>query len=108
MNKEFELKEEHVKLLSSTYVGWQDCETGAPAIDPKRPYGNSSVALDIYEVLTGEFIDDSEDLGEELVDEYMKLHEETETALQIILQTKSFEVGTYRLIGFGSKWKKVE
>ena len=37
--KEFWLKEEHIKLLRAAYVQWNNCETGAPEIDPKRPYG---------------------------------------------------------------------
>lgn len=47
----FELKEEHTKLLQHAIIEWDDCETGAPAINPKRPYGNSSVAEDVAEIL---------------------------------------------------------
>ena len=43
----FELTENHIKLLRNAYVSWDDCETGAPAIDPKRPYGNKYIAQDI-------------------------------------------------------------
>lgn len=50
----FTVTDEHVKLLRRFQVGWQDCETGAPEIDPKRPYGNSAVPEDIHEILTGE------------------------------------------------------
>jgi hypothetical protein len=49
----FELKEEHMKILKSLDVAvyWQDCEQGAPAIDPKYPYGNSDVYPDLAKVL---------------------------------------------------------
>lgn len=47
----FELTRDHLKLLRNAYVGWHDCETGAPRIDPKRPYGNQRVALDVAEIL---------------------------------------------------------
>ena len=75
------------------YVGWNYCETGAPEIDPKRPYGNSWVPGDIHEILCGEYPKD--DLEEEVESYYMKLHKETETALQIVLCTKSFQPGKY-------------
>jgi hypothetical protein len=39
----FKLTDEHLKLLRRFNVGWQDSESGAPEIDPKRPYGNSAV-----------------------------------------------------------------
>lgn len=86
--------------LQNAHVGWQDCETGAPEIDPKRPYGNSSVASDVIEILgfkinrcphCNEIIDDDNNC-EEMA---MQLHKETETALQIILKTKSFKPGIY-------------
>lgn len=39
------------KLLRHSIVGWQDAETGAPGINPKRPYGNSDVVRDIRKIL---------------------------------------------------------
>jgi len=39
----FELTEQHLKLIRRMTVRYNDyCEFGAPEIDPKRPYGNSS------------------------------------------------------------------
>ncbi len=52
--KKFEVKLEHLKLLKRAYVRWEDCEFGAPSIDCKRPYGNSSVVEDMFEILYGE------------------------------------------------------
>lgn len=83
--KEFYLTQEHIDLLKRTYVEWQDCETGAPAIGCKRPYGNSDVAQDIREILRNGMNDD----------EALELHKETQTALQIILSTSSFVPGLY-------------
>lgn len=43
---------EHVKLLKRLEWQWQDCESGAPAVDCKRPYGNSGDPEDdIREIL---------------------------------------------------------
>ena len=106
--KEFTLKAEHVKLLSKACVGWQDCETGAPTIDPKRPYGNSDVASDVAEIL-GLEAKRCPHCGEELEetdkDMLMEWHKETETALQVILSAQSFEPGTYVEIKYQT-WKR--
>ena len=94
MPTRFTLTAEHVALLRAMCVGWQDCETGAPEIDPKRPYGNSSVDLDVAEALGWE-VDADEGLTDEQRDRAMTLHRETEVALQVVLQTGSFTPGTY-------------
>ena len=106
----FTLTEEHIKLLSNAYVSWDDCEFGAPEIDPKRPYGNSDVLNDIAKIIgaeqkmcphCGEALDE---LDEE---KFNKLHKETEIALQIILYTKSFIPGKYVKKGYGKDWELV-
>lgn len=91
----FMVTEKHIKLLQHMFVGWQDCETGAPEINPKRPYGNSDVAEDVYEIIYGYYPEDGLTLADE--EECMKLHRETEHALQIVLATGSFTPGTYVL-----------
>jgi hypothetical protein len=112
----FEIKPEHIKLIQNFQIGWQDDEFGSPEVDPKRPYGNSSVFQDMIEtlgfedketifyfnlfgkeyVLHGEDkynidLDGHEDLEEIL----LKLHKETETALQLCLALQTFEPGIY-------------
>jgi hypothetical protein len=107
----FTLTKEHVKLLRRFQVGWQGCETGAPEIDPKRPYGNSAVPFDIHEILTGETIGCTDSKREELTDKesekYLKLHRETEIALQIVLATGGFKPGNYESEEYGSEWHLV-
>ena len=101
----FNLTENHIKLLRNMYVGWSYCEYGAPEIDPKRPYGNSSVAYDIHEILTGEPPDE---LDDGLQEEYYKIHRQTETALEIILRTGKFQPGTYMTSSpYKRDWKLV-
>lgn len=99
MSERFTLTAEHIKLLRHAFVGWQDCETGAPEIDPKRPYGNSDVGNDIHEILTGETIGLRDSKRDELNDAetewYSILHRDTEKALQIVLATGSFEPGEF-------------
>lgn len=112
MKETFLLKEEHIKLLSRCYVQWQDCEAGAPEIDPKRPYGNSSVASDVAEILGLELSNEDEDGTEwdnnEAFEEALRFHRETETALQIILSTKTFKPGWYEKINkYPPCWKEI-
>ena len=90
----FTLTHEHVALLRRMYVGWQDCEFGAPEIDPKRPYGNSSVAYDVAEIL-GLPREADGDLDDAVRERCETLHFETGVALQIVLATGAFEIGEY-------------
>lgn len=95
---EFEITEEHLKLMQRMYVLYCDDEFGAPCIDPKRPYGNSDVLTDISKILDESF---AELFGSypipspEQSNRFTKLHEETVIALQICLATLSFEAGIY-------------
>lgn len=98
----FELKPEHIKLLSSAYIGWNDAEYGAPEIDPKRPYGNSDVEEDICDILGW---DRKEDL-----EKARDIHVETRVALEIILNTQKFETGIYESHldkSYNIKWEKI-
>lgn len=107
----FTLTEDHIKLLRAAYIGWDDCEFGAPAIDPKRPYGNSSVEIDIAETLGWSLFIDADDEGhmsKEQVERACRLHRETQTALEVILSTGSFEPGAYeRTEEWKRDWRKV-
>lgn len=107
--KKFRLKMDHVRLLRRMYVGWQDCETGAPEIDPKRPYGNSDVANDMAVILglkSQEQVNEDPVSGTETETELLAVHRETETALQIVLSTGSFDPGDYKCDDYGHEWVK--
>lgn len=110
----FVITEEHITLLTNMYVSWEHGEYGAPAIDCKRPYGNSSVDYDIATLL-GWYTDEELEEMYENDDEYdmcaraRKVHEEMQTVLQIVLRTKSFEPGVYcRSETYIADWKKLE
>jgi hypothetical protein len=121
----FEVKKEHLALLKQMCVGWQDCEFGAPEIDPKRPYGNSGVHQDMIKILGTEVkhgifkIDicgkeyyitpkeDSEDMNE-LEKILNTLHRETETVLQIALQNGMLKEGKYKLKDkYSDEWEYI-
>ena len=111
--KKFEVTTDHLVLLKNMYVSWWSCETGAPCIDPKYPYGDYEVAFSIAKLLGWEF--DKYDLyesleGEQLRQKAMNLHVEMETVLQILLvhAGEGIRVGMYQLDGYGIDWKRNE
>lgn len=108
---EFTVTEEHLKLLRRAYVSWDDCEFGAPEIDPKRPYGNSDVIEDIAEIL-GVPEDQWSDGEEALPDAeqaFTRLHAETGLALQLALTMGEFRTGRYvRSEKWSSDWHRAD
>lgn len=110
--KLFQLTEDHIKLLNRMYVEWDDgAYDGSPCINSKRPYGNSSVAYDVYEIIHSKEWDygENDEMTEEIYEQMLVLHRETATALQIVLCTKSFVPGTYEKTNpYDSlSWRKV-
>lgn len=95
---EFTLTADHIKLIRAFYVEDRhfEAETGAPYIDPKRPYGNSFVYGDVVDLLKLGEADDDGEYDEELIERAREIHEETQFALQIVLFTGSFKPGKYR------------
>ena len=110
--EEFELTKEHIKLIEHFNVDWCDDEFGAPAIDPKRPYGNSDVVRDMLEILEIKPVMHKEDEpiwhdAEE--DRMVDLHKELETALQIVLSCKTFKPGLFgKKNKYGSDWERIK
>jgi len=101
----FVLTREHIALLRRAYIGWQDCETGAPEIDPKRPYGNSFVALDVAEILKWKGSGEDDELTDDEQGRLLEIHRGTDRALEIILHTGEFRPGTYVRQRYGqSDW----
>jgi hypothetical protein len=107
----FTMTAEHIALLSAGCVYWERSDCGAPGIDPKRPYGNSDLHRDVAQLLG---------IALEVADEWEgpipsvaqqkhleKIHRETETALQIVLATQSFEPGEYETPRYTNKWRRV-
>jgi resolvase-like protein len=107
----FTVTEEHLRLLRRAYVSWDETEFGAPAINGKRPYGNSNVYADIAEILgipEAEWFDDGNPFPEAEW-RFLRLHVETGVALQIALATGEFRPGRYiRAGGEEHTWKRDE
>lgn len=103
--EQFKVTEEHLALLSHAWVSWDDCEFGAPQIDPKRPYGNSDVYRDMAEILGVEWFDEGEDsLAPDVQKRFDRLHAETKTVLQIMLVNGRAKEGTYEHDKYDINW----
>jgi len=59
---------------------WYGCETGAPGLDCKRPYGNSDVEGDVCEILC--WPNEAEKTGEDTVNPKEKRHREFTSRLR--------------------------
>jgi hypothetical protein len=96
----FTVTPEHLTLARAMRVRWDGCEYGAPAIDCKRPYGNSDVESDIRRILGLE-----EDVDPAVP--YL-LHRDMETVLQIALRAGRFEAGEYVADRYRANWRPAE
>jgi hypothetical protein len=106
----FRVRPEHITLLQNTYVSWDDCEFGAPSIDCKRPYGNSSVLRNMAEILNVPMTEDNYgdlELPDDEVRRLYALHRETQTALQIFLRTGAMLAGLYEADAYRVNWQRV-
>lgn len=94
----FTLTEQHIKLVRAMCVEWSDeAYDGAPAVNIKRPYGNSFVPGDVAKIL-GLDLGRDEETGrydDATTDSLMAIHQQTAIALQIIISTGCFEPGEY-------------
>ena len=79
----FVIREEHIMLLNRLYINSNG------EIDPKRPFGNSDITSDIYEILGW----DNE--HEEYTSEANSYLKEIPLVLQICLCNLSFSTGVY-------------
>jgi hypothetical protein len=93
--REFTITDDHLKLLERMYVGWDEMEYGAPAIDGKRPYGNSDVEADIAEILGWPEPDEDGEMPDGQRERAERIHAEMGLVLQIGLSTGSFHEGRY-------------
>jgi len=93
--KNFTITQQHIDLLKRAELRWEDCEFGAPAIDCKRPYGNSSVYSDIAEIINIKPEGDNDCFSDDQIDLMSKLHRETLTALLIFIDIGKMETGQY-------------
>lgn len=95
---EFEITENHLKLAKNFVVDWCYDEYGAPCIDPKRPYGNSDVDVDISEILSVE-LESKEDgyyiPSEKQSSKFRNIYEEMMLVLEIWFTIGQIKTGKF-------------
>ena len=109
--EEFVLKNEHLALLAKVNLVWREGENGAPAVDSKRPYGNSDAMKDIANILSeaqGTCPHCKADLspGAFPTGQLGGLHRETLTAMEVIFQSGLTTPGLYVRDKETSPWRK--
>ncbi len=108
--QQFTLMDAHITLLRHANVSWNGMEYGAPAIDPKRPYGNGDVVSDVAAISGIDPVptDDNEihwPPGTSFAVE--ALHRQLEVALQIVLHTGEFVAGKYEASDCKRDWRLI-
>lgn len=96
---EFEVTEDHIKLLSRIwwYFDDEDDYYGHVTMGAKRPYGNSNGLYDIAHTL--DWLGDDMELTDELEEKALKVHREMTVVVQILCSLRRIEPGTYVLSG---------
>lgn len=100
----FTVTEDHIKLLHRAHFDTEfGVYEGAVVQIRKRPYGNSDIIGDLYEILRGdgEMWDEDEqgEMPDELIEELRKIHQEMAIVMQILTVTAGdgvFRPGVYR------------
>jgi hypothetical protein len=119
--EQFRVLPEHVTLLSNARVSWDSGEFGAPAVDCKRPYGNSYVEGDLMALLNvapdhpnrpaGDYDPNDCDVyamyTDQTIDRVIDLHKQTETVLQIFLNTGAMLPGLYEREQYVGRWARI-
>lgn len=111
MEKLFTVTDDHLKLLKRLNFRYDShSEFGAPIVDPKRPYGNSDVYIDMGEILdiSPDLIDSWGDPKFSVEQEryFDKVHEEMVTVLEILTRNLSISKGEYRAEEYRSNWTR--
>lgn len=108
--KKLILTDDHLTLLQNMNIDWDDCEYGAPCVNPKRPYGNGDVESDVCENLG--WVKEGDDGHSPCWSSVQRnkaywIHREMLSALQICLQLMTLETGVYESATGYQDWKKV-
>lgn len=97
----FELRQEHIDLISNlnfkTEVRTVYDDRYIPAIDRKRPFGNSGATSSVMEIMGWHCDEETEEYRPEDVEKAEMLLIELPVALEIVTQNRTFTPGTYEV-----------
>jgi len=107
-DREFELCQEHLDLLSSGNCTFDSsCETGSAGFECKRPFGNSYVVGDIAELLGIKPDDEEEGFTSDEESGLLAWYYELPDAMNIIFTLRTFKLGVYQATGsWPTVWKR--
>lgn len=101
----FRLKEEHIKLISElnfrTATIVDSADRYRPAIDLKRPFGNSGATTNVCEIMGWHSNEDGE-YAERDIKRAEMLLVELPVALEIVVRKQTFEPGEYEVCEYGA------
>lgn len=104
----FELKPEHIKLMTElnfrSIVSTDSSDRYRPAIDFKRPFGNSGATTNVCEIMGWYCDEKSEKYAPEDIERAETLIIELPVALQIVMQNHTFEPGIYEVGEYSSAY----
>lgn len=124
----YKLTEEQVLLIRQMHINMDDGSClgyeGGPCVNSKRPFGNSNVEYDVYEIIDPRPYDvmtdedgiayneeENEDAFEDFQDMQREIYERwyptLPGALQVILSSGSFEPGIYSCNKYCSNYRLV-
>lgn len=104
----FELKPEHIKIMTdlnfriSILIDSKD--RYRPAIDVKRPFGNSGPTTNVCEIMGWHCDEESGEYAAEDIEKAEMLIIELPVALQIVMQNHTFEPGEYEVGEYSSAY----
>ena len=99
----FELKEEHLKLLEKLNLQWAGENRRKHRVDwisvnkhEKFINGGTNTLFEVYNILTGGSPSDFCECDNAEIEVCRRLYLETQEAMQVVLQTRSFKLGKYK------------
>ncbi len=105
--QEFELKQEHLKLLKKMKMEWDSMDFGAPRFNSKRPFGNScGIEREIADIVGTQPKNPKEGLSDDECRDLRKLYDGTYQTLQILISNAEtgVKLGIY-VTNDGRKWQ---
>lgn len=116
---QFLLTEPHLALLSALVIEWDDSPpAGAPCVALRAPYGGTTInrmarlmGVEDQGVTrpvrdrAGRLLDHVTEYPSPLLRNMYQFHRETEQALSIVLQLRTWETGTYELSN--GRWRRI-
>lgn len=101
----FRLKKEHIKLIKElnfrTAVVTDSSDKFRPAIDEKRPFGNSGVTSNVCEIM-GWYSNEDGEYSEKAINRAEMLLIELPVALEIVVSKHTFTPGEYEVSEYGA------